>query len=316
MLVILGQILLGFAFLIFSGDLLVKGAVRLAQLFKVSVLVIGLTVVAIGTSAPEVFTSLSATLQGSSALALGNVVGSNIANILLVLGAASLIFPIAIHKKIASRDACFMLFLTLVLVIFAYQNYLNFISGGIFLFLFILYLIKVVRQSRAEHDEVLEKMIDEEEIKKSTDISTKKAVIFCVLAIIGLAFGGKILITGAISFADYFGISQSFVGVSLVAFGTSAPELVTSIIAAIKKEADLALGNVVGSNIFNIALVMSICGFVSDLEVERSFLTFHLPYLLAVSLALYLMVKFGQKIGKFLGVLFLAFYVTYIGIQV
>jgi cation:H+ antiporter len=251
----------GLLLLILGGELLVRGAVQVASRLGVSPLVIGLTLVGAGTSAPELVTSVQAALSGAPGIAYGNIVGSNIANILLILGVSALLTPILVTSRTLKRDGGVMVLVTLVFVGLAAVTPMGPLIGIAFVFTLAAYVFVALRQERAavgDHGAVYDKSIAVQEVDPGLAPSGSRGrplAISGLTALAGLGIivaGGNILVSGAIELARSFGISQAVIGVTVVAIGTSLPELVTSVVAALRREADVAFGNIIGSNIYNI----------------------------------------------------------------
>jgi cation:H+ antiporter len=302
-------IALGFALLIKSADFLVDGAAALAVKFSVSDIVIGLTIVSFGTSAPELIVNVIASIQGNSEITLGNVIGSNIINTLLILGIAGAIYTIKIEKNTVWREIPFSLLAALVLFIACNDmlfdgedNLLSRTDGILFLLFFIIFIVYTFTISNVESSHTLE-------IKT---LPTLKIWIYIILGMIGLFFGGKLVVENAVKIAEVLEISEKVVGLTIVAIGTSLPELVTSAVAAFKKKSDIAIGNVVGSNIFNIFFVLAISTiirpipFINELNVD-------LIILISVSVFLFLIMFTGKKraIDRWESVLLMTIYIAY-----
>jgi len=299
-------LLAGFVVLFFSGDWLVKSSVQLARHLKVSTLVIGITVVAFGTSAPELLVSLRAVYDGSSDISIGNVVGSNIANIALVLGMVSIIYPIKVKKKGVWFDWLIMMFATISLII-ASQNFnLSSFEGIVFLVILSLYLVWAVYSSR-------QKSKNEDVIKAPTMVLWKVILLF-ILAAAGLYFGADWLVIGAKSIARKFDVSERVIGITVVAFGTSVPELATSLVAAFKKETDISIGNIIGSNIFNIWAILGITATLKPINVNPSMVNNDYWWMTGIAIVLFLMILPLAKglISRWKGALMLFVYVLYI----
>ncbi len=266
-------LLIGGSFLFFGANWLIKSAVFFANRFKISSFVIGLTVVAFGTSLPELVISLEAVLSNKSTIAIGNIVGSNIANVGLVLGFTSFIFPIAIHFQRIKRDLYIYLFVCIVFVVFLYDGVISRIEGFALLTGLVLYTWSCI------------KFRPEQVVKSVTSIvKTGKALILFVLGILGLYFGADLFIKGAIELASILGVSEVVIGMSVVALGTSLPELSTCVVASFHKEHAISVGNIIGSNIFNILSVIGIVGFVKPIISPKEILTFEIPIMIAFGL--------------------------------
>ncbi|MEL7463351.1 MAG: calcium/sodium antiporter [Pseudomonadota bacterium] len=296
----------GLALLVFAGDALVRGAVALSLRLGVSALVVSLTVVAFGTSAPELLVSIKATLEGAPGLVFGNVVGSNIANILLVLGAPALITAIHLGQPDTPRNLVMMLAATLLFIGVCSLGGLTFWVGVAFLVLLIAILYDAYRQA------VASKQTDVE-LDEDTGGMSNLAIGLSILGgLIGLPIGAHLLIDGARAIALDFGVSEAVIGLTLVAIGTSLPELATTVMAAIRKQADVAVGNAIGSNLFNILAVSGAAALFGDLPTPPGFLELDLWIMLGASLLLAPFIIFKQDIGKAAGVAFLGAYAAYI----
>ncbi len=300
------MLIAGFILLFFSGDWLVKASVNLARHFKVSTLVIGITVVAFGTSAPELLVSLKAVFSDSSDISVGNVVGSNIANIALVLGLVAIIFPVKVKRNNIWIDWLVMMAASVGVVIASFNNVISFVEGFIFLVLLALYLIWSVWKSRKDvkgQEKILE-----------PEISKLLAVGYFVMATVGLYFGADWLVKGAKEIAISFGISERVVGLSVVALGTSVPELATSLMAAIKKESDISIGNIIGSNIFNIWAVLGTTSVIKPLGVSEAILNVDYKWMIGVAVLLFILLLPLSKgiINRWKGLLLFSIYAVYI----
>ncbi|MBI9060421.1 MAG: calcium/sodium antiporter [Marinilabiliaceae bacterium] len=296
----------GFVLLFFSGDWLVKSSVQLARHFKVSTLVIGITVVAFGTSAPELLVSLKAVFDGSPDISIGNVVGSNIANIALVLGLVGIVFPIKVKKKGVWLDWLIMLVASVGLLIASLNKVIGFTEGIVFLVLLGLYLIWSIYNSRRQRKKEVE--------IKAPELSLIKSIGLFLLAALGLYFGADWLVNGAKILALKFGISERVIGISVVAFGTSVPELATSLMAAIKKETDISIGNIIGSNIFNIWAILGITASMKSINVNDDILNGDYWWMIGLAILLFLFILPLAKgvINRWKGAVLLLIYILYI----
>ena len=295
----------GLVLLIFSGDFLVKGAVGISKKFKVSPLIIGMTVVSFGTSAPELIVSVKAALLGSPDIALGNVIGSNIANISLVLGITAIVFPIVVDKNSKRVDYPFMLFSTLLLFWFM-QDLVISRGEGVFMFLSLCTFISyIIYQSRKHHKSV---ELDEE---FKTDVTLFKSLLFLIIGCIGLYFGSELLLEGAVNISLFLGLEESLIGVTIIAFGTSVPELATSVIAAYRKETDISIGNLIGSNIFNIMTVLGITSIISPIKVNLGLLNFDYLWVISISILLGLCLYIGKNINRTKGFILTLVYLMF-----
>ncbi len=264
-------LILGFVFLVKGADVFVTGASSVAKKLKISDLVIGLTVVAFGTSAPELAVSTTAAFNSQNAIAISNVVGSNIFNILVVLGICAIIVPINVDSAILKREFPFAIGSAGILVFMlldslykdTHTNRLSRIDGAILLILFLIFMYTILKSARGNFAE--EVNIGEGSVK---ELSTIKSVLMIVLGLVAVVFGGDLVVKQSSAIAYSFGVSETLVGLTIVAMGTSLPELVTSVIACKKGNSDMALGNVIGSNIFNIIFILGISSLISPIEVE------------------------------------------------
>jgi cation:H+ antiporter len=298
-------IIVGLAMLIFGGDVLIQGASGIAKKFNLSPLVIGMTVVAFGTSAPELMVSAKAAMMGSPEIALGNVIGSNIANIALVLAITVLIFPLFIDRNSKIIDWPVMFLASLLFYIFALNGLISRVEGGLMFVVMVVFTIFLIRNSY--HKNKLYEPDLELHIPNIW-LSITKNLIGLVL----LYFGSEWLVNGAVDIAKSFGIEERIIGVTVIAFGTSVPELAASVMAAIKKEADISIGNLVGSNIFNILSVIGITAIIKPIEVSEKVVNPDMYWMLGIALALGIILFAWKKIQRWHGLLLLASYIYYI----
>jgi len=304
--------IIGFVLLIKGADLLVDGSASIAKKLKIPSIVIGLTIVAFGTSAPEFIVNIFASAQGNSEIAIGNILGSNIANILLILGISAIIYPITAKKNTVLKEIPLNLLAAIVLGLMANDMIIDGagfsgitrIDGFILLSFFIIFLYYTFGITKSD------KNIVEEEIKI---FSYSKAVIFIILGLAGLVIGGKWIVDGAVKIAEFFNISQSLIGLTIVAIGTSLPELATSAIAAYKKQSDIAIGNVVGSNIFNIFWILGASAIIRPLPFNISS-NADIAMTIFASIVLFLVMFVGKKrvIERWQGVFMVTTYVGYV----
>lgn len=257
----------GLLLLIAGGNYLVKGGVAVAKRFKVPTLIIGMTIVAFGTSSPEFIVSLQSALQGHPEISIGNVVGSNIANIGLILGITALILPMAVNRTSVKIDIPFLIFCSLLFFTLAQDNLITRGEGLIFVILLVLFtLLSIYKGKKENPTETPTEEPVKEDAPKEKELNMIAAIIMIIASCAALTFGANLLIDSAVSIAKDFGVSERVISVTLVAFGTSVPELATSIMAAIRKENDIAIGNVVGSNIFNILFVIGGSALITPIE--------------------------------------------------
>jgi cation:H+ antiporter len=300
-------IILGLLILAFSGDFLVRGAVSLSSIFKISPYIISGTLVAFGTSAPELFVSGYASFSGNPGAAIGNILGSNIANVFLALGMAAIIISVSPPKGSFPLDIKVLLASTIILIILLFNVSITYWWVGLILifclFLYIFYIIKFSNQNYIEES-------------RKENLSLPKALMVFILGLIGVSLGAILLTTGAIDLARYYGIRETIIGLGVLAFGTSLPEVATSIIAAVKKENNIAIGNIVGSNIFNILGIGGVTILISGNEALKSdpnLLTISdiVPFMLS-TIILVGFYKYRYSINRVYGVLFVTFYLLWI----
>ena len=296
----------GFVLLGGGGEGLVSGSVSLADRLKVPPLIIGLTVIAFGTSAPELTVSIQAAFQGQPDIAVGNIIGSNISNMLLVLGISALIQPIIVEGKELSRDGIFMLLVTLGFFFVAFYGDINrFVALGMIgvIGFYTVYLYRLGSDEDATH-EVSENLL--------AGASVFVCLVILALGTIAVVWGADLLVKGAVILATEFGVSEGVIGLTVVAIGTSLPELAISILAALRGHAALAVGNIVGSNIYNILLILGVTGLVHPIAIAPDFLLMDIWMLLGVSGLTVFLLSCQQGISRVFGGLFLATYIIYI----
>jgi cation:H+ antiporter len=298
----------GLIILIIAGELLVRGAVGIAEKFNIPTLVIGLTIVSFGTSAPELFVSLKATLNGHAELAIANVIGSNIANIALVLGITTMILPITVKKSTVKVDWPIMMGASVLFFIFIFNNIIEWYEGLIFTIGIISFNFYLFWNANRKNKKEVEKVVVTENKKQIFFLNT----LLIILGSVGLAFGADWLVDGAKIIASNFGVSEHVIGVTIVAFGTSVPELITSVMAALKKETDISVGNLIGSNIFNILGVLGITALVKDIPVTDHVVNVDSLWMLAISFLIFPIMIIGYKVNRLRGFLLFAFYCVYI----
>lgn len=293
----------GLVGLFFGGEALVRGSVGIARRMAIPPLLIGLTVVGFGTSTPELLVSVDAAWRGVPDIALGNIVGSNIANILLIIGLSALVWPIRVMGSTLRRDTGVMMAAALVLVPVFAMGQMGRVAGMALVAGLVAYLVWAYRQPG-------------EAATGSGDASTPAPMLVSVLwvlaGLVALMTGARFLVDGAVSIARGYGISEAFIGLTIVAVGTSLPELATSLIAALRRQSEIAIGNIVGSNIFNVLGILGVTALVAPIPVASRFLTFDLPVMIAVSVVLTALLLTRPVIGRGIGVVMLAGYVAYI----
>ena len=310
-------LIIGFVLLIKGADFFVDGSSSVAKILKVPTIIIGLTVVAFGTSMPELSVSVTAALRGSNDLAVSNVLGSNIFNLLVVLGCCALVKPVAAKWSLLKKEFPFSILITVILLLvdsdFSIMKVLDgnkgFVlgrwAGLLFLILFVLYIYATVKSALRSRAEA--KDMEEEEYKT---MSPLKSGIYIVIGLIGIVWGGNLVVDSASNIALTFGWSQTFIGLTIVALGTSLPELVTSVVAARKGENDLAVGNVVGSNIFNILLILGVSSFITPITLDVT-AVYDTIILIIASIVVYVSAISKREIQRKEGILFLVCYFAF-----
>jgi cation:H+ antiporter len=304
----------GLVLLVFSADWLVKGAAKIATTVGISSLVVGLTVVAYGTSAPELAVSVMSAFNGQADLALGNVVGSNIFNVLFILGISAMIVPLIVNQQLIRFDVPVMIAVSVLLLGVCWDGIISRVDGILLFALAICYTVFLIRQSRKESNPDVIKEYDDEYKKQSDKPEWIKSISLILVGLAGLVLGSKWLVDGAVEIARYFGVSELIIGLTIVSAGTSLPEVATSVVAAFKGERDIAVGNVVGSNIFNILTVLGLSSIIAPngIPVPSQALAFDIPVMIAVALSALPIFFIGYKIGRPGGLFFLSFYGAYL----
>lgn len=303
----IGMVLAGLVALYAGAEGLVKGSSSLALNLGITPLVVGLTVVSFGTSAPELVVSLI----GTDNIAVGNILGSNVANIALILGVVALISPLEVRNQAVRRDLPIMIGVTFLFAgLIYFDGNLTRFNGIVLLAAMAAYLGYTFWQARKD-------MLDVENVVEADEIDDPKKrhwildVVFVVLGIVGLAVGAKWMVDGAMVIAEYLGVSELVIGISVVALGTSLPELAAAIVAALRDEADLTIGNVIGSNIFNLLLVLGVVATIGDLVVGDDALRIDLWVMVVVSVAMWPLLRTGKEVKRWEGALLLAVYIGY-----
>ncbi|WP_375228042.1 calcium/sodium antiporter [Roseobacter sp. S98] len=300
---------LGLLILLLAGDALVKGAVNLSLRLGVPALIVSLTIVAFGTSAPELLISVQAVLEGAPGLALGNVVGSNTANILLVLGVPAILAAMHTSECNTRKTYNFMILASLLFIALACRGVFDWIAGAVLLGALAFVLGDAFRDAH-QHRQAC-KGDDEEPEGADPDMPGWRIAVFLVLGLIGLPLGADLLVDNATVIARQYGVSDTVIGLTLVAIGTSLPELATTTMAALRRQADVALGNVIGSNMFNLLAIIGIASLVGPIPVDPEFLRFDLWVMLGASLLLAVFVYFRVNITRGWGILLAALYAGY-----
>ena len=300
---------LGLLILLLAGDALVKGAVNLSLRLGVPALIVSLTIVAFGTSAPELLIAIKAVLDGAPGIAIGNVVGSNTANILMVLGIPALLATMHTSECNTRKTYNFMILASLLFIGLAFRGVFDWWAGLILLGALAYVLGDAFRDARNHRRADLE---EEEPEGADPNMPGWQIAVFLVLGLIGLPLGAGLLVDNATIIAKTYGVSDTVIGLTLVAIGTSLPELATTVMAALRRQADVALGNVIGSNMFNLLAITGIASFVGPISVDPEFLRFDLWVMLAASLLLVPFVYFKMDITRFWGIVLSALYCVYI----
>ncbi|MBD3327988.1 calcium/sodium antiporter [Candidatus Peregrinibacteria bacterium] len=314
-------LILGLGFLVKGADYLVDGASSLAKKMGISTLVIGLTIVSFGTSAPELVVNIMASLGGNSDISLGNIIGSNIANILLILGVAAMVMSLNVQHSTTWKEIPFSMLASLVILALANRNLLDGVpfsqlgrvDGFLLLGFFVIFLYYAFEMARADRTTRKGRKELRQETKDIPLLPTWKIVLFIALGMLGLYFGGRWVVNGAVSIAGDWGISEYVISATIIALGTSLPELVTSVVAASKKEVDLAVGNAVGSNIFNIFMVLGVTSVISPIQIS-DVVNKDIILLTTITLLLFVFMFMGRKmvLQKWQGGIFVIFYLGYI----
>lgn len=302
-------LILGFILLVKGADYFVDGASLIARRFRIPSSVIGLTIVAFGTSAPELAVSISAALKGNNAIAIGNVVGSNIVNLLIVVGLSALIKPMAVNKSVILKDYPFSILASLSLLLLSWDSHAGTLpvmslsrnDGLILLLFFIIFMYSLIPSA------INNKTPSDESVSAT---SFRKSLFFTVLGLVGVVAGGNLVVDSASAIASAFGISETIIGLTIVAIGTSLPELVTSLIAARKGESDLAIGNVLGSNIMNIFLILGVSATIYPIDIDLTSIT-DMIILILVTVIYFVPVLFKKRISRVTGTFMIITYCIY-----
>jgi len=304
-------LLIGFVLLIKGADYFVDGAAGIAKNFRIPSLLIGLTVVAFGTSSPEAAVSISAAVAGKTGIALGNVLGSNIFNITFIVGASAIVYPLTVERQTIRKEIPLTLLAGAALAALALDNVfslgqipnLNRGDGIVLLLLFAVFLYYIFEVASASREKDVS-------IEETASMPMRKCTLLTIGGIIAIVAGGTLVVDSSIEIARLFGLSETLIGLTIVAVGTSLPELITSIVASLKKQSDIAVGNIVGSNIFNILFILGASAVISPLEVDPA-LSFELLLNIVLTIILFLFSKSGRKITKIEGLMLVILYIAY-----
>lgn len=303
-------IIVGFALLIVSADLLVDGASGIARKFHIPEIIIGLTIVSIGTSMPELFVSITSALDGYSDMAIGNIIGSNLSNLLLILGLSAIIKPVVFQKETRLYEIPMCLIFTIILMCFCNsENGISREEAIILLLLFCFFIGYTIFMGKRES----KNSIIEINVNESKKNNTIKDIILIVLGIVGLKIGGDLAVNNAVDVANYFNISEKIISLTILAVGTSLPELVTSVTAAIKGNSDIAIGNIIGSNIFNILLIIGVSALIKPITYNVTY-NFDLSILLlsTIILAIFPFIPPKEKMSRSNGIIYFLMYIVYL----
>lgn len=302
----------GLILLIGGGEVLVRGAISLAKNIGVPPAVIGLTILAYGTSAPELVVSLESALNGYADMALGNVVGSNISNTLLILGVTALFYPLKLDSDLLKPDGYLLILVSALLWLFAWDGVVSQIEGAIFVLIMLGSSYYTFAQGRKKGFAEIEEEVEKE---LGGELPQPRAILYTVIGLAVMIMGGKLIVDGGVKAAEALGVSEGVIGLTIIAIGTSLPELATSLIAVRKKQADMAVGNVVGSNLMNIFGIVGLTAVIQPLSVLPEFLSSDIPLLMACSLLLVLGLWKGFKINRVTGMVGTVAFVVYIAVQ-
>ncbi|MCO6501057.1 MAG: calcium/sodium antiporter [Vicingus serpentipes] len=302
-------LIIGLIVLVVAGELLVRGAVGLALKFKISPLVIGMTIVSTGTSAPELLVSIRAAIDGHPELAIGNVLGSNIANLALVLGLSTMLLPIAINRTTKTLDWPIMLLASVLFYLFGLNRNFDWWEGLIYVLGLVTFNFYLFWKSMRDNKSAL---IDDVDLEEDAKLNLPKSIIYILIGIVGLTFGAKWLLNGAVDIATNFGVTEHIIGVTIIAFGTSIPELITSVMAALKKQTDISVGNLIGSNIFNLMAVLGITSLIKEIPISDQVMQNDVFWMLGIALLLFPLMAVKNRIGRLSGAILFASYCIYI----
>ncbi len=293
---------LGSLMLYFGSEWIVKGGVAIAEKYGISTLVIGLTIVAFGTSLPELLVSLNAAFQGSSSIAVGNAIGSNVANVGLVLSLSAFIFPISLNYSLIKRDLYIYILSCIIFILFSLDGRLSKFEGAFFVNSLLFYIIYSIKKP----------IKTDSDIETSDNDNFSEMVLFVIFGIVALSLGADLFVDGSVFIARYFGISEVVIGMSIVAFGTSLPELATSAMAAYKKQSAISIGNIIGSNIFNILCVLGVTSIIQPLNSNWNSISVQTFIMIFYGLSIFLAAKLTQPINRIFSGAMLAGYFLFI----
>lgn len=315
------RLIIGFLFLVKGADYFVEGASNVAKKLRIPAFVIGLTVVAFGTSAPELAVSVTAALKGSNDIAIGNVVGSNIFNLLVVLGCSAAICPLAVQKSMIKKDYPISIIAAVILLVMSLDTFfggesatIGRVDGVLLLVAFCMFMYLTIAQALKERRGSLENEsrleTEAEQVEENIARPVWVSLLLLVIGLAGVIFGADISVNGAKEIARGFGLSEAMIGLTIVAFGTSLPELVTSVVAARRGESEIAIGNVIGSNIFNVLLILGVSGVICPMQMSSTYIC-DIAILIGVSVLAYLPIAKTKRVGRGLGIGMILTYIAY-----
>ena len=307
-------LIIGFILLIKGADFFVEGAASIARKFNVPSMIIGLTIVAMGTSAPEAAVSVTSSLAGQNDISVANVVGSNFFNILVVIGISSIITRLPVQKNTIKKDTPLLIISCILLLLFSSNSNISTVEGISFLIFFTYFLIITIKSAKDSDNEFVTEVQTTAEgeaaLEMVKDISIFKTILLSVIGIIGIIYGGDMVVDSATKIAKTLGMSANLIGLTIVAVGTSLPELVTSVVATKKDETEIAIGNVIGSNIFNILLIIGLASTISPLTIGM-FSLIDIIFMTIITILLYLFMKKSNSLTKLHGYIFILIYIGY-----
>ncbi len=305
-------IVVGFVLLIVGADVLVDGSSGIAKKFHIPEIIIGLTIVSIGTSMPELFVSITSALEGHSDMAIGNIIGSNLSNLLLILGLSATIKPVVFQKETRLYEIPMCLAVTIILMLFCNTGSgISRAEAIVLMILFCAFIGYTIYMGKKES----QKDIIEIQTEENKNNSSIKNIILIILGILGLKFGGDLVVNNALNVANYFNLSEKLISLTILAIGTSLPELVTSVTAAIKGNSDIAIGNIIGSNIFNILLIIGTSSIITPIVYNSTYnFDFSVLLISTLILSLFPVIPPKNEMSRFNGIVYLAIYVLYMTI--
>lgn len=311
------MIIAGLLLLFVGGELLVRGSVEISKRLGISTILIGVVVVGFGTSTPELLVSIKASLSNESDIALGNIVGSNIANVLLILGLGSIITPVICEDRAVERDSIVVVISSLFLIIFSYFQIINRFEGfimftGLIGYIIYSYEIERIEKMRTVIGKFIKTAHEKEAKEFTNNMNIGVSIVMTIAGIIMLLCGADFLVKGASNIARQLGVSEAVIGLSLVAVGTSLPELATTIVASIKKNSDVIIGNILGSNLFNILGILGLTSLIKPININTKIANFDIPFTFGISVLCFAIILLFKKFDRTVGVLFLIAYIFYI----